>query len=202
VADSECYCRLLGLDFGPISENGLQELIIQGTVGPTDEVRCGGGSWRRVAEVPRWRELNGTRQFAPCPVAPRVAEGGPQGWYMQIGGAEHGPVGFDELRRLSTTGKLSPSDRVREGISETWFRAATLPGLFADLNRSRSVAGQAALLSPPQSATVPPPAPAPVIPKPQAVAQPVAASAPVPSPVAMTTTTSRPAVTVPPRRGP
>jgi hypothetical protein len=51
-------------------------------------------------------------------------------WYYTHAGQQHGPVNFETLKHLASTGHLAPADEVCcEGMPE-WIRAAKVAGLF------------------------------------------------------------------------
>lgn len=147
MAANEWYYRLLGMEFGPVTEDVLRQMVAAGTISLTDEVRCNAGDWRKLSEVPRRRSAGGSQQNIAAVRQPAVAVSSTQQWFYSIDDRIQGPVDLEELKQLSQAGRLSPQDRVREGLDGRWFRAATVPQLFADLSRSRSVTGQAALLA-------------------------------------------------------
>lgn len=53
-------------------------------------------------------------------------------WYYAIDGVRHGPVGFDELKRLAETGGLNPLDLVwHPGFGPEWRNVSQVAGLIA-----------------------------------------------------------------------
>src|SRR5262245_43168852 len=50
-------------------------------------------------------------------------------WYCQVQGTEYGPLTPRELKRMAETGKLGPSDLVRDGPEGKWLRAGSVKGL-------------------------------------------------------------------------
>jgi hypothetical protein len=53
-----------------------------------------------------------------------------QQWYVQITGAERGPVTRNELRSLAASGQLAAGDLVRTSSEQAWSRADSVPELF------------------------------------------------------------------------
>ncbi|HVS34463.1 MAG TPA: DUF4339 domain-containing protein, partial [Gemmataceae bacterium] len=50
-------------------------------------------------------------------------------WHYEIDGDVHGPVDWDELRRLARAGRIGPTTLLRQG-RENWIAARHVPGLL------------------------------------------------------------------------
>lgn len=55
-------------------------------------------------------------------------------WLYTKGGKQTGPVSGTDLRRLASTGQLSPSDQVWKEGMPNWVRVETIKGLFVAAN--------------------------------------------------------------------
>ena len=53
----------------------------------------------------------------------------PNEWCYEIDGEFHGPVPWEELRRLARTGRIGPTTMLRRGRGE-WLVARHVPGVF------------------------------------------------------------------------
>ncbi len=51
-------------------------------------------------------------------------------WYCQLDDVTSGPFTLEELQFLAERGRLSPEDRVREGVNGQWIPADSLAGVF------------------------------------------------------------------------
>lgn len=68
-------------------------------------------------------------------------------WYVQIMGAERGPVTDDELRSLAASGQLAAADLVRSASEQSWVRVGDLSELFPVANASESASCSAERLT-------------------------------------------------------
>lgn len=50
--------------------------------------------------------------------------------FAEMGGKVYGPLTADQIRKLATSGRLKPDDRIRKGPEGEWKRAGRVPGLF------------------------------------------------------------------------
>lgn len=144
------FYRLLGEEFGPVSTELLQQLLQDGTLSPTDEVRRAGSfTWQ-----PARQALTG----APSPAAPAPSAPEPEPeWYCQIAGIEMGPLLLDDLVRMAENGELTAEDDVRYGAQGKWRKALTVGRLASvmDLSKVRQLRPGMAV-TPPQSFAVTP----------------------------------------------
>ena len=58
--------------------------------------------------------------------------------FAEIDGKVYGPLTADQVRKLASSGRLKPDDRVRKGSDGAWARAGRIPGLFDDEPASAS----------------------------------------------------------------
>ena len=59
-------------------------------------------------------------------------------WWGWIGGAEYGPMGFVQIYELSMTGRLQPTDFVKNGMYGQYAPVANVPGLVNALTMMAS----------------------------------------------------------------
>ncbi len=50
--------------------------------------------------------------------------------FAEMGGKVYGPLTADQVRKLASSGRLKPEDRIRKGVDGPWARAGKVPGLF------------------------------------------------------------------------
>lgn len=50
--------------------------------------------------------------------------------FAEMGGKVYGPLTVDQVRKLASSGRLKPDDRIRKGADGAWARAEKVPGLF------------------------------------------------------------------------
>jgi hypothetical protein len=90
--------QVMGEEVGPLSFYDLRQLARERKIGPETRVRRGTGRWLLAEQVAGlsgcWTE-------------------GLEEWLLIRDGKEVGPVSFQALRRLITSGSLAHSDRVR-----------------------------------------------------------------------------------------
>lgn len=135
VADG-WYARILGADLGPFEWDRLSFMAAQGELSREDEIRRGtNGLWQPAGEIVGLFDALLTDAASPPDAQAR--------WFLESAGDESPGCTWSELQALVAAGRLSPRDRLREGTNPMWLRAATLPGLFTEQERSRTWAGQA-----------------------------------------------------------
>lgn len=129
------HYQLFGEEFGPVSEEVIQNLVAMGTLTADDTVRRSGGSW-----VPVTQALNGagdnrnSTSTATAVVAEQADDSDDvEDWYCQVLGQELGPLTFNDLLRFAETGELSADDQVRFGVEGKWRRVGSLGRLVAIL---------------------------------------------------------------------
>ena len=59
-------------------------------------------------------------------------------WWGWIGGAEYGPMGFVQVYELSLTGRLQPTDFVKNGMYGQYAPVANVPGLVGAITMMAS----------------------------------------------------------------
>ena len=102
------YARRGNREVGPISRSMLEQSVKAGRLSPCDYVRKEGETeWRLASEVIQFPSL----------------------WMVRRGDEDHGPLSSEQIRNLSVSGKLKPTDLVRYGNSE-WEKASAVTGLF------------------------------------------------------------------------
>jgi hypothetical protein len=120
---------LFGEEFGPVSKDVLQQLVQDGTLSTTDEVRGEATGWLPVAQV-----LAGA-QAAVTATGSAPAEDA--AWYCRIAGMELGPLPLDDLVRFAENGELTAEDDVRYGTEGKWRKAASLGRLASVMDLSK-----------------------------------------------------------------
>src|SRR5687768_1474757 len=70
-------------------------------------------------------------------------------WYYAQGGQQKGPVTFEDLRNLASTGALAQGDLVWNGSMKDWVPAGSVEGLFVSAAASR--AGEGAPMADPSN---------------------------------------------------
>ncbi len=137
------FTEILGQELGPLDWEELTAMVARGELSPTDRVRRGpSGEWYRADDIVG---LFPESVASPLPLA---TPGGTEStaaeatWFVEEQGRPRGPLTYQMLRSLAASGRLGPRDRVREGASGPWLRAATLPGLFSELTVTRTVSAQ------------------------------------------------------------
>lgn len=144
------FYRLLGEEFGPVSTELLQQLLQDGTLGPTDEVRREGSS--------AWQPARQALLVAPAGLPPAAPEPEPE-WYCQIAGIEMGPLLLEDLVRMAENGELTAEDEVRYGALGKWRKALTVGRLASvmDLSKVRQLRPGMAVTPPHPMAVTPAP---------------------------------------------
>ena len=77
-------------------------------------------------------------QYAKGLVAWALAPNVDPAWWGWIGGAEYGPMGFVQVYELSLTGRLQPTDFVKNGMYGQYAPVANVPGLVGALTMMAS----------------------------------------------------------------
>jgi hypothetical protein len=87
----------------------------------------------------------GAKPSSPAPVVPPLSEavtaGAPFGaavkpefkiadWYYAVAGKQHGPISWPQLRYLTASGQIKPTERVWMDGMPHWTAAGSVPGLF------------------------------------------------------------------------
>ena len=139
------YARVFGEELGPFDWEQLFELVQQEELSVSDEVRHGrDGVWEPAGEIVGLFPES-TTIGAGKPVDKEDSALREKRWYYDIGQGGSKKVSFATLQQMAADGRLKPRDRIRESGTTLWVRAATQPGLFAELEQSRTLAGQAEL---------------------------------------------------------
>jgi GYF domain 2 len=73
-------------------------------------------------------------------------------YYFTKDGKQYGPVSALQLRRLADTGRLQPTDRVREDGTDGWVAAAIVKGLFPTAPPGSNAASVIPVLNEPTTA--------------------------------------------------
>lgn len=73
-------------------------------------------------------------------------------WYVRIGRAEHGPIEFQKLLEMVTSGRVLPIDRVRQSDQTEWTNALEVPALYP--SASGSIRGGSSLSTKPTRPSV------------------------------------------------
>lgn len=111
------YYKLLGQEFGPVSEEELHGLHLDGILAPEDECRS--------SDTQVWQTLDSASQnFGGALDATNSR------WFTQILGMQMGPMPFSQMLERARVGELSDDDLIRRESEVDWRPAATLPRLF------------------------------------------------------------------------
>jgi hypothetical protein len=159
----EWYCRIGGVEHGPLPFPELVELATSKQLSPRDELRFGSeGPWTRADSVSGLFEAETAPPPKPAPAAEpepefahdlaefqlgydaspaQVATAGDAGpadpyavdWYAKSLGLEFGRMTFRELVEMAARGALAPADRVRPATSNDWRPAHTVPAIQSAL---------------------------------------------------------------------
>lgn len=142
---------------GPVSTSKLRELAANGHLKPSDLIwREGIANWIQARQVqnifppsqpkpaarsaPPHRVESSSLKAPPTSPPPRIKSSAaatpvalqprslPEWHYVQ-NGVQHGPIAFDRLKELASTGRLRPTDFVSMVGTSTWQEASTVQGL-------------------------------------------------------------------------
>ena len=131
MLDSYHYARN-GQTAGPVPLARIREMVVAGELARTDYVIPAGGKEWLTADKVLGAAAPGAAPAVPAARAastPAKAAARTEGFRYRQDGQDHGPVGFDELKRLATAGKLRPNDLVSED-GGGWKPAARFRGVF------------------------------------------------------------------------
>jgi hypothetical protein len=152
---TNCYCRLLGVEMGPMTFEQLASLASAGRLNPQDDVRLGAtadwieagsivglfpGSGSQAAAVDAGAAPNlDVDDFELKPAAGRAVhatstatDDGTRVWYCKVLGQEIGPATFEEVHAMIADGQLSRTDELRHGRRGDWMPADSIVGLFPE----------------------------------------------------------------------
>ena len=142
---NQWHYRILGEEFGPVSESTLRSLIDDGTVGPADEIRSlDSADWRRAdslddssvqddapePDVPM--DLDALLAPSEVPVEQSTKAAAVTDWFYRIDGVQSGPVDFDGLFEEVAAGRLSAADEILAPGGADWVAANSIVGLFPE----------------------------------------------------------------------
>lgn len=143
-AARQWFAEILGQELGPLDWEALTVMVGRGELSPTDRVRRGpAGAWQRADEIVGLFPESVVSPSSLAAESPRSTAVEEATWFVEEEGRPRGPYSYQTLRSLAAAGRLGPRDRIREGATGPWLRAAALPGLFAELTESRSLSGRA-----------------------------------------------------------
>ncbi|MEI7699640.1 MAG: GYF domain-containing protein [Planctomycetia bacterium] len=155
------YYRLLGEEFGPVSQQTLQELMRDGTIAQTDQVRASESTeWVEAAtifaeaqdaddvlndlsqlsfefeESGPGKSNRGKHSGTPQPVTAEADEveeesGSPTQYFCQFLGQTIGPLALETLIRMAELGRLRETDLVRQEDEFLWQAASEYHELSA-----------------------------------------------------------------------
>jgi len=118
-----------GQQKGPVSFEQLKQFAGAGEVSGTDLVWTDG--------MADWIPADQVNDLMPKPVP-----GGNAEWYYGSGGQQQGPIAFEQLQQLATSGELKPRDQVwKQGMAD-WVAASKVDGIaFAQPSPDPAPAG-------------------------------------------------------------
>jgi hypothetical protein len=150
MSEEQHYIRVRGRVQGPFSTDQLHSMAKRGQFSRLHEVSSDGNLWRRAAESPDLFPVctvsvtvsarGASPQVAEdIPLAPPATPVGrapptsasPADWYYSRGGAQSGPIDFDTLKMLSTTGQVRPDDVAWTQGMASWAPINQIPGMGA-----------------------------------------------------------------------
>ena len=135
------YARIVGEELGPFDWDDLSEMAAHGELAADDEVKRGQeGQWQSASEIVGLISEGDESPSADDSLASATPQ---RRWQVEVGVGQVKSASFEKLQRLAAEGRITPRDRIRQEGTTVWLRASTQPGLFADLEQSRSVARQA-----------------------------------------------------------
>lgn len=135
---AEWYCKVMGAEYGPMSQDELVERVRQRNLGPEDLVRKAGGDWLAVFEVgglmelasrPPKQELADTSESKSASAAHSDKATSDSDWFCLASGEKRGPMRFDELQTLANKGLLRAKDRVWRSSTPKFKPASEVEGL-------------------------------------------------------------------------
>jgi hypothetical protein len=139
----EFYLRIQGRVQGPFTVERLRLLAERGRFARHHHLSSDGVVWHRAGDFPELfpappqirRAIRGQAGNGAAPVddglVAEIEEDLPN-WHYAPDGDEHGPITFDQLKRLALSQRLSPDDPVwTEGMPD-WVPAVSVSGLFPD----------------------------------------------------------------------
>lgn len=151
----QCYCRVLGVEMGPMPFDQLALLAGAGRLREQDEVRLGpDAEWITAGSIVG---LFATEPAEPAPAAASAAselddfelaaapvaapaigrrrasaEDADRVWSCRVLGQEIGPLTFEEVFGMVERGELSRTDELRHGPWAQWAPADSIVGLFPE----------------------------------------------------------------------
>jgi len=133
------YIRRLGRTAGPYDLRQLQTMIKRGTLSRFHEVSADGQQWISAAEYPglfdpdtaQPAQQTNTAEATTAPEeSPAAAGPDPESeWHYEANEQPVGPVTFETLQALVTTGAVPLTARVWTKGMDDWASAETLPAL-------------------------------------------------------------------------
>ena len=141
MADQYFY-KTLGMEFGPVSLAEIRELLAQGVLGTSDQLRTGQGAWRSISEamrsppLPNQSTISGplkpavkspaTPGVVPAPKQPPNNNG--QWVFMATTGAV-GPLTTEQFIKAVQGGQVQPKTMVRLFRNTEWITADQITGI-------------------------------------------------------------------------
>jgi hypothetical protein len=154
---ANCYCRLLGVEVGPMNFEQLAALVAAGRLNPQDPVRLDAhAEWieagsivglfaaqQTMPQAPRnanepdaeLNDLLNSHELelaSPGAVPATTSDDGTRVWYCKVLGHEIGPSTFEEVHAMIASGQLSRTDQLRHGRRGDWVPADSIVGLFPE----------------------------------------------------------------------
>lgn len=141
---TEWFCKIMGSEYGPMSQQELIERVRQRNIGPEDLVRKGDSEWLAVFEIPglmdaasKPAQTEGEDQHTGEPNGASEASGqssaksqqNDSDWFCLASGEKKGPLRFDQLQDLAKQGHLRAKDRVWRTSRPKFQPASDIDGL-------------------------------------------------------------------------
>lgn len=126
------FVRINGKILGPFGQDQLRSLKSRGRLHPDHEVSIDRRTWLPATSlVDLFGEPAGAKQSTSSATSTESTSAPIQvEWFYAVGDEQHGPIGFKELRRLASQGKINHRDLVWHSGLDEWIPAGDQPGLI------------------------------------------------------------------------
>lgn len=114
------YYRIGRCEQGPVPDLELAALFAAGVLKPADEIRAAGDAAWQPAHAALSLDRGVVKQTTPSQS---------DEWFWKSNGEEFGPVPFQVIQNLITTGAFRPQDYLKPGRNGAWQRAGRIEGL-------------------------------------------------------------------------
>jgi len=136
------FYKTLGMEFGPVSQAEIRELLAKGVLGAGDQLRSGQGAWQSISEAmrnpprPNQSTANSPSKpivksavkpgVVPAPKQPSQENG--QWVFMATTGAV-GPLTTEQFLKAVQSGQVQPKTMVRLFQNTEWITAEQITGI-------------------------------------------------------------------------